>query len=86
MALLAANVLGRVTDAPILIYTEPAQAPLVEPSIILSQSTPSDGYGIAPEVTGRVDLTLVGDPTINWRMVDDALRGRDARAGSILMD
>lgn len=83
LALLAADVLEKVTDIPVIVRKRTEDAPMVEPSIILSQTMPTEDYGTL-NPSGTVTVKVVGDPAIDWRAVRLAFgdTGSEASASS----
>ncbi len=71
LSYLAGDIIATVTDAPILHHNRAQDAPEIVPSIILSQTKPTIGYGTI-DASGEVNVTLVGEPVIDWRRVKEA--------------
>jgi hypothetical protein len=81
LAHLAADVIEPLVDAPVLIHKRPQDAPDISPAIILSQVTPTAGYGTI-KTSGEVGVTVVGEPELDLRAIGVALAdaGCDATA------
>lgn len=71
LAYLAADVMTPVIDVPIIHRKRASDAPELSPAIILSQVTPTEGYGTL-DASGEVEVTVVGEADIDWRVVQQA--------------
>ncbi|MDO3394904.1 hypothetical protein QWJ41_04180 [Nocardioides sp. SOB44] len=59
LAHLAADLIESVTDVPVVVRKVPAEAPDIEPLIVVSQTTPTEDYGTL-SAAGSVRLTAKG--------------------------
>lgn len=79
----AADVIQMLTHVPVLVCKRPLDAPELSPAIILSQTTPTEGYGTF-NPSGKVAVKVIGDPGLDWRTVRQAFEdtGSDATVSS----
>ncbi|HEU5037739.1 MAG TPA: hypothetical protein VFT70_12095 [Nocardioides sp.] len=71
LANLAADVIETVTTAPVIVRSNPANAPDVSPKVVVSQRADTEGYGTV-DASGAVDVLVVGETGLDWRRVPQA--------------
>lgn len=71
LANLAADIIETVTVVPVVVRTDPANAPDLSPMLVLSQRQDTKGYGTL-DASGTVSLTVVGEPDLDWRGIRQA--------------
>lgn len=72
LAFLAAASLEDLVDVPVLVRKRPSDVRGVTDVVILSQTTPTSGYGTL-SASGEVSVKLVGNPLMDWEVVKDSL-------------
>lgn len=73
LAELAADVIETVTTVPVIVRSEPANAPDLGSMVVVSQRTDTDNYGKL-DASGAVDLRIVGEvDDLDWDQVAQKL-------------